>query len=164
MRKQPYLVQAGSPGTYCNKTIKDIETDSAACCWSDVRDWGKKSNMVSLVVIPSCTPCMSSLFFEAFPYNKGIKDKRQILGRVGKKTGSIKSCHLPYITELMKRRNSTGLWTTALKLCDSSKCFSGVRCLNSTYEYEPRNSEGKNWEMQSSGEKKMLRLDSDVPH
>lgn len=27
-----------SPGTHCHKTIKDVETDSAACCRSGVRD------------------------------------------------------------------------------------------------------------------------------
>lgn len=31
-----------SAGTRCNKTIKDIKTDSAACCKPDVRDRGEK--------------------------------------------------------------------------------------------------------------------------
>lgn len=31
-----------SAGTRCNKIIKDIKTDSAACCKSDVRDRGEK--------------------------------------------------------------------------------------------------------------------------
>lgn len=81
MGKQPLLVHGGSQRTNCNKTIKDIESDSAACCWSDIRDRGKKSNMESLVVIPSYRPCMSSPFFEAFPHNKRIKHNRQIVKR-----------------------------------------------------------------------------------
>lgn len=30
-------------------------------------------------IIPSCTLCMSSLVFEAFPHNKRIRHKRQIV-------------------------------------------------------------------------------------
>lgn len=67
------FTQAGPPGTETTK-------DKGACIESDVR--GRNSNVErnkSLAVIPSCMLGMSSLFFEAFPHNKRIKHKRNIV-------------------------------------------------------------------------------------
>lgn len=70
-----------------DNTIKDTDTEQHAAGEAfrdqgeEGREGGKKKATWKAYsgIIPSCTLCMSSLVFEAFPHNNGIRHKRQIV-------------------------------------------------------------------------------------
>lgn len=79
-------MQAGHQAENCNNTIKDTDRQSSMLLGRRLgirgggREGGKKATWKAYSgIIPSCTLCMSSLVFEAFPHNKRIRHKRQIV-------------------------------------------------------------------------------------
>lgn len=83
MRREALSGAGRSPGRKLpqyNQGHRQTEQHAAGEALRDQESEGKKATWKAYSgIIPSCTLCMSSLVFEAFPHNKRVRHKRQIV-------------------------------------------------------------------------------------
>lgn len=74
-----------SPGARCNKTIKDIKTDRAACCKPDVRDRGEKGTQKAWQLYLHVRSACLLPFLKLFHTTRGSSTRKRLKKKEVKK-------------------------------------------------------------------------------